>query len=53
MNYPMDFDMSAAELIDACDKPLDEMNTCKNCILYRLCRLDYVWSNPLEEEKND
>lgn len=51
MKYPMNFDMSVNELIDACDKPLDDTHSCENCILYRMCCWYYIHED-LEEEEN-
>lgn len=50
MKYPMDFEMSAAELIDMCDKPIDEMDSCEHCIMYRMCCWHYI-QETLENDK--
>ena len=52
MNYPMNFDMSVAELIDACDKPANEMwDTCENCILLKMCCWYYRYETTEEENE--
>ena len=51
MNYPMNFDMSVAELIDACDKPANEMwDTCESCILLKMCC--WYYRDETTEEEN-
>lgn len=55
MKYPMNFELTAAELVDMCNKSSDDMDTCDHCILYRMCcwhLVQEIWENDekLKEE---